>query len=125
MRRIHWIFGTILAVSLATSGVAQAAPKSARIHAAKQYRATQIAERDVVVKRIDVGAIRAKRASLGSVDQERQVLIPNPDAGRQFLIPIPESERQFVLPNPDAGRQFTLPNPDAGRQVLLPNPSSE
>src|SRR5262245_22505806 len=106
MRRIHWILGTLLSLSLVTAGTAGAATKSSRIHAAKQYRATQITDRDVTVSRFDVGANRAKRTSLRGFDNARQVLVPNPDAGRQFVLPNPDAGRQFVLPNPDAGRQF-------------------
>ncbi len=116
MRRITWILGTVLSVSLVAAPAAHAAKKSTgpRIHAAKQYRTIQITERDVVVMRSPVSAASAKRTlPAPGFDTGRRVLLPNPDGQRQFVIPNPDAQRQFVIPNPDAQRQFVIPNPDA------------
>jgi len=52
-RKIIWMFGTLLIVSLLTTAPGLAATKSAkaRIPAAKRHQVTQISDRDVVLSR--------------------------------------------------------------------------
>ena len=97
------VFAAMVAVSLIAAPGASAAKKSGAV-AAKRYHATQIVDRDVVLRGAPRGGQAGRLIVLPTADNERQVLVPNPDGRRQARIPNPE--------NGDNGRQVLTPNPD-------------